>query len=135
MFLAVMLAGGTPVASGQSITSNTPCLGGVCIGDKVIDIEDNVGIVEAIFGNGKAQVYYNLGWDAGLVKVKDINELTRSVSGNCLGNICLRDKVVDKENKIGTVIALFLNGKAQVYYNLGWDAALVKVRDIRELTK
>ncbi|MDD5655807.1 MAG: hypothetical protein PHF00_00935 [Elusimicrobia bacterium] len=123
--------------SGSSYAQNQPCSGSVCVGDKVIDTKDKVGIVKALFGKGQVQVYYELGWDAAMVEVKNINELTRTASTDCLMGICRGNKVLYKDRngqQVGTVIALFLNGKAQIYRSLGWDAAMIEVKDIQELT-
>lgn len=79
------------------------------VGDRVIDERDKAGTVRAILGGGEVLVRL----DGGLWRARrEAGRLAKSVG--CLRGICIGHSVIDSENKTGTLMELFANGKARV---------------------
>jgi len=100
------------------LTRSQDCFENICVKGMIMDNHNKVGIVKAVFPNGKIGVRYGSGnidveifetW-----KVRDARHLVPVQEVRCLGDICVHDTVKGPSGKVGWVRAMYSNGKARV---------------------
>lgn len=81
-------------------------------GDTVITEDNIVGIVRTVFEDGRVVIWHD-GWGGGNDKV--VKGVVKSV--DCLGTVCAGDKVIDRNNTVGTAKTLFEDGRVEIRYD------------------
>ncbi|WP_374078524.1 beta-sandwich domain-containing protein [Bdellovibrio bacteriovorus] len=92
----------------SSLGKSVNCDSGFCVGDSVL-YSENTGVVKEIFANGKARVALN-GYSS--VYVLSTKELAKETQ--CIGNVCVGDRIQYAGANPGVVKRTFANGKVQV---------------------
>ncbi|MBI4348966.1 MAG: hypothetical protein HY553_19165 [Elusimicrobia bacterium] len=102
--------------------------------DRVLDAADEIATVVEVFSNGQAKIQYSF-----TSKVVALSSLANEVRGRpaetraaCLNGLCVGDRVIDQGGSVGTLNAIYSNGKAEVRYSFSSPivslASLAKAR-------
>jgi len=104
---------GVTIKSSSNLWTSTSCTLELCLGDRIIDNENDTGKVIALYSNGKAKI----DWDKSSygVTISNIRQLSKSY--RCSGNLCVGQYIIDDEDDTGKVVEIFENGKVRVK----WD--------------
>lgn len=101
----------------------------ICPGNTVIDVENNIGTVVYIFDGErvKMEIDRNRSGDVQYNQYKIQNIINLSKSYKCIADICQGRRVLDLNNKEGTIEELFDNGKIRVVYSaiIGYETLKV----------
>lgn len=89
-------------------------------GDRVIDNMDRVGVVVMLFADGRAKVQLD-----GYYATTDYHVRALSKAVRC-ASVCEGSKVIDRLNRLGTVVAVYYDGRARVQLDGYYGTTVLK---------